>query len=327
MLITRILAAAFLAVCFASEAISQQPLLSPRDSVFLTLDTNTISVNYGRPSMRGRKIMGALVPWDQVWRTGANEATHLRTNFDATIGGVPLPRGRYTLWTIPSQSGWTFIINRQTGQWGTRYDESQDLARFSAKVEHSASPVDTFTIALEATGPTSGILKLMWENTVVWTPFEKNDKIRPISPLDSTHATLNGKTVFIKYSKPYQRGRNIWGVLVPYDSVWRTGANLATSLVTDTDLVVGRTTIPKGSYSIFSIPREKSLTLIINKKPGGVIPSYDSTEDLARIEMKLETSKTPVDPFTIWFENRGRNAAALRLGWADRVYLIDVRAK
>jgi hypothetical protein len=322
-----ILAALVVYVCLASEAYTQQPLLSPRDSVFLTLDTNTISVNYGRPSMRGRKIMGALVPWDQVWRTGANEATHLRTNFDATIGGVPLPRGSYTLWTIPSQSGWKLIINRQTGQWGTRYDESQDLARFNAKVEQLTSPVDTFTIALEAKGPTSGVLKLMWENTLVWAPFEKNDNIRPISPLDSTHIALNGKNVFIKYSKPYTRGRNIWGVLVPYDSVWRTGANLATSLVTDTDLIIGGTTIPKGSYSLFSIPRRQSLTLIVNKKPGGVIPSYDSKEDLARIEMKMETATTPIDPFTIWLEGKGRSAAVLRLGWVDRVYSIDIRTK
>src|SRR5450631_2662684 len=96
-----IISAAFCTVLFAAApgVYSQQPIPSPRDSVFLSLDTNVISVNYGRPSMRGRKIFGGLVPWNEVWRTGANQATHLKTSFDLTFGGVPVTRGTYTLWT------------------------------------------------------------------------------------------------------------------------------------------------------------------------------------------------------------------------------------
>ena len=87
-------------VCTAARG--QEPLLSPRDSASLQLDTNVISVDYGRPSMRGRKIMGGLVPWNKVWRTGANKATHVKTNFDLLMGGVPVVRGTFTLWTIPT---------------------------------------------------------------------------------------------------------------------------------------------------------------------------------------------------------------------------------
>ena len=97
----------------APGARAQRQIPSPRDSVSLTLDTNTISVNYGRPSIRGRKIMGGLVPWNQVWRTGANQATHLKTSFDMTFGGVPVTRGTYTLWTLPSPGGWKVILNKQ----------------------------------------------------------------------------------------------------------------------------------------------------------------------------------------------------------------------
>ena len=144
-------------LCAGAHA-QQRPILSPRDSVFLRFDTSTIGVNYGRPSIRGRIIMGHLVPWNQVWRTGANEATHLATNFDMVMGGVPVPRGRYTLWTLPSPDGWQVIINKQTGQWGTVYNPALDLARFPATVEKLTAAVDTFTIAFQATGASTGTM-------------------------------------------------------------------------------------------------------------------------------------------------------------------------
>ena len=176
--------------------------LSPRDSVFCAIDTNMISVNYGRPSMRGRKIMGDLVPLNKVWRTGANEATHLKTNFDMTIGGVPLVKGKYTLWTLPSPKGWTIIINKQTGQWGTHYDERLDYARFDATVEQLQAPVETLTVAFDETGKTFGRLKIMCERTLVWTWFEKKDNIRPVSPFDSTEIVFNNHKIKVNYSKP-----------------------------------------------------------------------------------------------------------------------------
>jgi hypothetical protein len=305
----------------------ERKILSPRDSVMLRLDTNFISINYGRPSIRGRVIMGGLVPWNEVWRTGANEATHLRTNFDMTLGGVPVTRGRYTLWTIPSKDHWTVIINKQTGQWGTRYDDKQDLARFSVTPEVLPSTVDTFTMTLRPAGATSGVLALRWEKTGISIPFEKNDRIRPLSPPDSTEGSLNGKNVFIKYSRPYIRGRAIWGTVVPVDSVWRTGANLATSLTTEADLLIGTTDVPRGSYSLYSILKEQALVLIVSKKPGGVQSQYDPNADLARIELKREDVTAPVDPFRIWFEPASGTSVVLHLGWADRMYSAPVKLK
>jgi len=305
----------------------ERKILSPRDSVMLALDTNIISVNYGRPSMRGRTIMGGLVPWNTVWRTGANEATHLRTSFDMTMGGVPVTRGRYTLWSIPSSDVWTIIVNKQTGQWGTRYDDKQDLARFSVRAEVLPSAVDTFTISIVSTGKTSGVISLRWEKTGVSIPFEKNDKIRPLSPPDSAEASVSGKKVLVKYGRPFMRGRTIWGTVVPVDSIWRTGANLATSLTTEADLRVGTATVPRGSYSLYSILTKESLLLIISKKPGGTQPQYDAAQDLSRIELKRETATSPVDPFRIWFEPASGSAVTLRLGWADRIYSTSVALK
>jgi hypothetical protein len=302
----------------------ERKILSPRDSVSLSLDTNVVSINYGRPSMRGRKIMGDLVPWNKVWRTGANQATHLRTNFDMTLGGVPVQRGTYTLWTLPSPTGWKFIVNKQTGQWGTNYDERQDLARFDAVARTVPSAVETLTVTLEATGTTSGILKLTWENTQLSAAFEKNARIRPISPPDSATITLGSKRLFIKYSRPHARGRTVWGAVVPWDSLWRTGANLATTFQTDIDLAAGDQKIPRGSYTLYSRPSEKGFTLIISNRPGGSPPQYDPALDLVRIPMAQQKGVPTVDPFRIWFEPQDAGSVWLKIGWAERTYAVQL---
>jgi hypothetical protein len=324
-----IICSALCTVLFAAApgVFSQQPIPSPRDSVFLSLDTNVISVNYGRPSMRGRKIMGGLVPWNEVWRTGANQATHLKTSFDMTFGGVPVTRGTYTLWTLPSPGGWKVILNKQTGQWGTVYNASLDLARFDATVEQTSSAFEKFTIALKATGKTSGVMMLMWENTSVSVPFQKSDHIRPLSGADSTELALGGKKAAIRYSRPYMRGRVIWGVVVPNDSVWRTGANLATSLTTEGDMTINGTSVPAGSYTLYSIPSANALTLIISKNPGGREPAYDPKSDIARIIMKQERAPSSIDPFRIWFERDGTSGGTLNIGWGDRFFTARVAAK
>ena len=97
-------------------------------------DGKTVTIEYSRPSMRGRKIFGGLVPYDQVWRTGANAATSLKTDVALTIGAASVPAGNYTLYTLPGATSWKLIINKQTGQWGTEYNQSQDLARVDMKV-------------------------------------------------------------------------------------------------------------------------------------------------------------------------------------------------
>jgi hypothetical protein len=285
-----------------------------------------ISVNYGRPSRRGRTIMGDLVPWDKVWRTGANQATALRTSCDITLGGVPVPRGTYTLWTLPSRKGWKIILNKQTGQWGTRYDERQDLARFDAQAEPMAAPVDTFTILLEKTGAASGRLVLAWETTRIWAPLEKSDRIRPLSPLDSTRASVGGKAVQIVYSKPFARGRRIWGVVVPYDSVWRTGANAATTLRTNGEIAIGDLALTPGTYVLRTVPAPESLTLIVSRQPAGQGPISDSLT-VGKVSLQAARPERPIDPFRIALSQKGTDAAVLSIGWADREYSAEIRAR
>ena len=171
-------AAAALATVLATDAGAQQrpgqqrPVLSPRDTVSVDVAPGRrVYIDYGRPSMRGRRIMGGLVPYGRVWRTGANAATTLVTDVDLDLGGTRVPRGTYTLYTIPTAAGWTLIVNRQTGQWGTQYEPARDLARIPMRVSTLREPVEQFTMALERTRNGAGTLALSWENTRAWLPF------------------------------------------------------------------------------------------------------------------------------------------------------------
>jgi hypothetical protein len=157
---------ALIALTTLGMAQGKPPLSPPAQATLTFADGKTVTINYSAPSMRNRKIFGGLVPYGQVWRTGANAATSLKTDVDLNIGGTNVPAGSYTLYTVPNQNYWTLIVNKQTGQWGTKYDQSQDLARIPMKVEQRSSPQETFNISLDKTGSDTAVLKLQWENTV-----------------------------------------------------------------------------------------------------------------------------------------------------------------
>ena len=154
-------------VVLSSLALAQNPPASPPGTATFTFaDGKTIAIDYSRPSVKGRKIFGGLVPYGQVWRTGANAATTMKTDTNLTIGGANVPAGTYTLYSIPEDKKWTLIINKQTGQWGTAYDEKQDLARVDMKVSKNAAPTEQFTIGFDQTGATAAVLKLDWADTI-----------------------------------------------------------------------------------------------------------------------------------------------------------------
>jgi Protein of unknown function (DUF2911) len=146
---------------FASRSLGP---LSPPDSVRGRVAAASIAVRYSRPSARGRVVFGGVVPWNQVWRTGANEATLFETSTELVVARTPVPAGKYSLWTIPSPTGWTLILNRNTGQWGTDYDPKYDVARLPMQVDALPHPVEQFTIAIEPRGP-GALLTLEWATT------------------------------------------------------------------------------------------------------------------------------------------------------------------
>jgi hypothetical protein len=154
----------------ARDATGAVGALSPRDTVEVEVHGARFTVEYGRPSKRGREIFGAVVPWGRVWRTGANLATHFVTWRDVVIGGVTVPAGRYTLWTLPTDSTWQLIVNRQTGQWGTVYDPALDVARIAMRSRRVDAPVEQLTIRIEQR-PVGGELVVAWDTVEASVPF------------------------------------------------------------------------------------------------------------------------------------------------------------
>jgi hypothetical protein len=153
------------AMAAAWAARPQPGLLSPRDTADAAVGGARVAIDYGRPSMRGRQVFGGIVPWDQVWRLGANAATQLITDKDLAIGGTPVPAGTYSLWALPTPGGMTLIINRRHGQWGTQYDPDQDFARIPLILSRLAEPVERLTMSVTQGASGEGTLALEWENT------------------------------------------------------------------------------------------------------------------------------------------------------------------
>ena len=156
------------AISFAADA--KKPL-SPPAKAEATIDGRKLTIDYSAPSKRDRQILGGLVPYGKVWRTGANAATTFTTPTDVMIGNLHVPAGTYTLFTIPNEKEWTLIVNKKTGQWGTQYDESQDLGRVTMSVKSLPKTVETFEIGVKPGKAKTGTLTMAWENTEASVPI------------------------------------------------------------------------------------------------------------------------------------------------------------
>ena len=154
----------FFALC--AIAIAQQTPLSPKAKADCKFsDGKTITVDYSSPRAKGRKIFGGLVPYDQVWRTGANDATAFVTTSALSVEGKDVPAGSYTIFTVPAKDKWTLIISKHTGEWGIPYKyESEELARVPMSASSTSSPVENFTIAFDQSG-NACTMNLSWEST------------------------------------------------------------------------------------------------------------------------------------------------------------------
>ena len=146
----------------AAEHTTGQQQLSVRDTLRSTIGAATFMVDYGRPLARGRTLLGDVIPYDRVWRTGANAATQFTTSAPITLAGLELAAGTYTLWTAPHPRGVDLIVNKQTGQWGTEYSRAQDLGRAPLQSDRVTTQVEKFTIAIEPGDARQGTLTMAW---------------------------------------------------------------------------------------------------------------------------------------------------------------------
>lgn len=176
--------AAGMILCPGSAAVAQmggmgggsqnpQSMPSPPATASVTVAGGTIDVKYNTPKMRNRKIMGSLVPYGQVWRTGANAATTMVTSVPLKFGNLTVPAGTHTIYTLPTENSWQLIINNQTGQWGTEYHQEQDLGRVPMQSKPLSTPQEVMSISFENTKANSTEMHVRWENTDEYVTITK----------------------------------------------------------------------------------------------------------------------------------------------------------
>jgi hypothetical protein len=150
---------------------AQPPPLSPPAKTSVTINGQKITINYSAPSVRKRVIFGGIVPYHQVWRAGANDATILHAGADLEFKGLDVPKGDYSLFVWPDPQQWQLIINKETGQSGLEYHQERDLGRVPMDVSRPPKPIETYKITLTKTTGMEGQLKLAWENAVATVGF------------------------------------------------------------------------------------------------------------------------------------------------------------
>jgi hypothetical protein len=199
-----LLAAAFSGALFFTNAQLNTPQPSPTASVKQNFGLSSIELSYSRPAMKGRKIFGDLVPFDKVWRTGANNATTLTFGDDVTIGGTKIAAGKYGLLTIPGKDNWVVIISKQTDVTSPAgYKQESDVVRVNAAPEKLKSAVESFTIEFTTISANKCNMEIKWANTGVKVPIETDVESKVM-------AQINALMSDTSKNKPY------WGAAMYY---------------------------------------------------------------------------------------------------------------
>ncbi len=309
---------------------AQQNRVSPHETISTVLgdrsNGNRITITYGRPYTKHprtgevRKIWGGLVPWGQAYRLGADEASILINEKSVMLGSATIPAGAHTIYLVPSESGTSKLaISTDVGAWGEPVDEGHDLVRVDAKKEALDKPVDQLTLAIEKDSAGGGTLRIMWENTQFSVPFKAAGPHLEF-PAASPGATVKQRVgltdIEVVYSRPEVRGREVFGALVPYGEVWRTGANSATRITFSTAVTLQGTHVDAGTYELFSIPTKDDWTVILQKaaKQWGAY-TYDQKNDAVRVTAKSESIPNAIESFTIGFGDLRDESATLNLVW------------
>jgi hypothetical protein len=216
-----LLRSAVFGILAATAAIAQTPAapkinfpaLSPSATVNQKVGLGEITIEYSRPSVKGREIFGKLEPYGTVWRTGANSATKITFSIPVKIGGTELPAGSYALLSIPDPQEWTLIFNRATGDWGAySYKQENDVLRVKAKPVKLPELVETFTIDVNELRPESATLNLIWEKTRVPVKLEfatVKDVVAQIDAAMASGAELKPGVYFAAAQFYYENGLDL----------------------------------------------------------------------------------------------------------------------
>ena len=191
----KLLLSVLIGVCFLNtNAQLKTPAPSPTQSIKQDFGISSIELIYSRPGIKGRKIFGDLVPWNKVWRTGANSATRIKFNDDVTFGGQSLKAGEYAIYTVPNENEWEVIINKGSANWGTEYKMEDDIFRVKVKPMKLDQVIESFTMQFGNVKATSTDLQIMWDKTAVAIPITTDIDKKIMAQINSQ---------VIKDSRPY----------------------------------------------------------------------------------------------------------------------------
>ena len=206
-----LMAVAIVMLWNAGETFAQVKVPAPSPTATLTqsVGLGEITLEYSRPSVKERAIFGELVPYGQVWRTGANACTKISFSDDVTVEGNAVPAGKYALFTIPGESEWTIILNKNTKQWGaSQYSEDDDVARFTVKSEALPFSVESFTIGAGNLKDTGAEIHLIWDKT--WVAFNVSVEIdEQVMASIEQNTTLNPNNFYQAASYYQSTGKDL----------------------------------------------------------------------------------------------------------------------
>lgn len=277
------------ALLCAAAAIAQEPPPAPRETVTATVDGQKVTVEYGRPSLRGRPIteLIAQLPADRIWRAGVDAATTFTTETALMVGDKNVPAGTYTMYVYaPAEGAWSLVLNRDAGEpvrggaarwprlgdYGTVVD--QEAARVAMKTMTLPSPAEMFTVAMAPAGP-GATMTLSWGDRAYAVDIKPAAAARaeapPRAPRGNATGTVGGKSVTIDYGRPSLKGRTIAALLaqLPEDRMWRAGENQVTTLTTAGPLLIAGKRVPAGTYSLYvHAPASGPWSLVLNSDKG-----------------------------------------------------------
>jgi hypothetical protein len=280
-------AAAALLCAGAAVAYGQEP--APRETVSAAVGGKKVTVEYGRPSLRGRAIteLIAQLPADRIWRAGVDAATTFTAEAPLMVGDTAVPAGTYTMYVYaPAEGDWSLVLNRDEGRparggtarWPRLGDYAtvldQEVARVAMRTAQLSAPAEMFTVAMAPAGPGQA-MTLSWGDRAWTVDLKPAAAARaegpPRAPRGKATAVIAGKNVTIDYGRPSLKGRTMAALLgqLPEDRMWRAGENQVTTFTTETPLRIGGKKVPAGTYSLYvHAPASGPWALVLNTDKG-----------------------------------------------------------
>lgn len=324
----------------------------PRMSAFqnyLTEDdparTRQIRVYYNRPKKKGREIFGGLVPYGQLWRLGANEATEVTFYQPVEIGGVYLPAGSYTLFATPYPSEWTIKVSTERFVGGTaNLDASQVVTTVSVPVTYRAKSLESFTIGYRKIDDSHVEMVFAWDNVEVALPVSMNPVLLAgddVSPMDLVayppmsrlrnlvepdQREANEPQIRVVYSRPQMKGREIFGELIPYGTLWRLGANETNEVTFFQNVMIGDTEVEAGTYGLFATIEKDNWEFVLHESvQSWGRANFDEDSIVATYRAKTEETPETLEAMSMALIDAGDNTVHLAVGWENTMARMPIK--